>query len=195
MTNFDPSRYGPVVAELVRGNEMMELGPGNPDRERESRLRSLTPADLFPQRRIVDSDMARGCLAGLWLLHDFLHESHSISQEIHTTTGSYWHGIMHRRELDFGNAKYWFRRVSSHPVYKRLLVSVQASDEPPLASSELDGLRSGETWDPFRFVDLCEQATAQLANDLADACRLVGQLEWQLLFDFCYHHAIKQAAD
>ena len=46
--------------------------------------------------------MAACCLCGLWLLHDFLDESHSLSQEITTDTGSYWHGIMHRREPDYG---------------------------------------------------------------------------------------------
>lgn len=53
---------------------------------------------------------------GLWLYVDNLERSHTISQEIHSTTGSYWHGIMHRREGDFSNSRYWHRRAAGHPL-------------------------------------------------------------------------------
>ena len=49
--------------------------------------------------------------AGIWLYVDDLERSHGISQNLHTAEGSYWHGIMHRREGDFSNAKYWFRQA------------------------------------------------------------------------------------
>ena len=45
----------------------------------------------------------------------FLEPSHTISQGISSPSGSYWHGIMHRREPDYANAKYWFRRVGPAP--------------------------------------------------------------------------------
>src|SRR5690554_1595201 len=54
--------------------------------------------------------------AGLWLYIDELDRSHTISQRMHDATGSFWHGIMHRREGDFGNSHYWFRRTGDHPV-------------------------------------------------------------------------------
>ena len=68
--------------------------------------------------------MALACMAGLWLRHDFLDESHRISQDLENPSGSYWHGIMHRRELDFSNAKYWFRRVGMHRVFEPLWVLI-----------------------------------------------------------------------
>jgi len=57
-----------------------------------------------------------GLIAGLWLSVDLLDYSHRISQSMDEPTGAYWHGIMHRREGDFSNAKYWFHQASGHPA-------------------------------------------------------------------------------
>ena len=54
--------------------------------------------------------------AGLWLYVDELDRSHEISQDLIDPTGSYWHGIMHRREGDFSNSHYWFNRAGKHPA-------------------------------------------------------------------------------
>ena len=54
--------------------------------------------------------------AGLWLYVDELGRSHRVSQSIDDTTGSFWHGIMHRREGDFSNSHHWFRKAGDHPA-------------------------------------------------------------------------------
>jgi hypothetical protein len=177
--------YGPKTAALMEGR-VASLGPGKPNRAVYEQLRGLTTADLAPGSSIADNDMAQSCLAGLWLLHDFLDESHQISQQIETTTGSYWHGIMHRRELDFDNAKYWFRRVGRHEVFGPLADAArelaQAADAP-VAASFADG-----TWDAFRFVDLCRAAREDTADE--SILRQIAQREWELLFEFCYRRAV-----
>ncbi len=58
--------------------------------------------------------------AGLWLYVDELDRSHTISQALKTPTGSYWHGIMHRREGDFSNSHYWFHKTGNHPAMAHL---------------------------------------------------------------------------
>ena len=68
----------------------------------------------------VNADMGACCIAAVWLVHDFLDESHEISQGIDTPSGSFWHGILHRREGDYSNAKYWFRHVGQHEVFELL---------------------------------------------------------------------------
>jgi hypothetical protein len=183
---FDPRAYGPAVAELLLPRRECSLGQGTPNRAVELRIRKLTPETLLAGREVVDHDMAQACLAGLWLYHDFLEESHAISQEIHTPSGSFWHGILHRREGDYDNAKYWFRRVGNHPVYTPLR---QFAAEAAAGESDADTrfLLKQAAWDPFRFVDLCQASTARNAG--AELCESIQTREWELLFDYCYRAA------
>ncbi|KAA5538558.1 hypothetical protein FYK55_27450 [Roseiconus nitratireducens] len=102
-------------------------------------------------------------LSGMWLVAGDIHQSHSISQDLPSKEGSFLHGIMHRREHDFGNSKYWFRRVGSHPVFEQI-------------RSETDGHYS----DPFDFVDQCQQASGAEV----DACIDSQWVEWQALMLF-----------
>ena len=44
--------------------------------------------------------------------------SHNIAQDIHTTSGSWIHAYLHRKEGDNGNASYWYSRAGKKmPVY------------------------------------------------------------------------------
>jgi hypothetical protein len=173
MHEFRPSDYGPVLAPLVSGDRCRDLGEGSPDAAIRSALVAASVETAFAHAGIFDRDMAECCLAGLWLVHDFLDESHTISQGVETPTGAFWHGVMHRREGDFSNAKYWFRRVGNHEVIAQL--------------GDLAAEFGGEL-DPIAFVDACREAVRS-GGPNADFCRRVQQAEWELLFDFCYRRA------
>ena len=155
--------YPAAVAALLDVDHPPALGPGRPN------------LALRPQLVTACAALPPACAAGLWLRFDFLDESHAISQDLDTAEGSFWHAIMHRREPDASNSKYWWRRVGPHPVLNTL-------------AEQALGLGYKYTG-PFDFVDLCERVRGTGSTEEETAKR-VQQLEWQLLFDHCFHGTI-----
>lgn len=102
--------------------------------------------------------MAQCCCTGVWLRFDYLEQSHVISQGVETTEGSYWHAIVHRREPDFSNAKYWFRRVGQHAIFAPLRNAAERLAREHKTEPAADFLLRQSEWDPYQFVDLCEVA-------------------------------------
>jgi len=184
------ARYSPAVRELLKPRRTPPLGAGAPVRAAGERLRSLTVTSLFAPATVQDRMMGSACLAGLWLRFDFLDESHSLSQDIHTPDGSFWHGIMHRREGDFTNAKYWFARVRRHTVYWGL-AETGAGLARGVAGAPAWLARG--PWDADAFIDLCEECVTG-RSELTSLCESLQRREWELLFDHCYQRAVGVAA-
>jgi hypothetical protein len=138
-------------------------------------IRSQDPSTLFPEAR--DGQAA---LAGLLLRIGCWAESHTIAQDVASAQGSYWHGIIHRMEPDPSNAAYWFRRVGKHAVFPDLFKRAQEI----LGNGGPEHWRLKNLWDPFLFIDWCEEAREK--GGLAEAAASEIQMaEWQLLFDWC----------
>jgi len=151
-------------------------------------LKQLAPKDLFtsPLRSAED---AKAALSGLWLYHDFLDESHSISQELPSATGSLWHAILHRREGDFSNAKYWYARCRHHPAYPAIASAGAAALRASHAAPTLESLVRGE-WDPDGFVDVVRAIHTKTADPLYAAAVELQRAEWNALFAHCAHAAV-----
>lgn len=199
MKKFDPNLYGPLFADLLQEERLNPLGPGTPNTKMRPALAALTIEKAFVPYQLIVADMARACLAGIWLYHDFLDEAHQISQSIATTTGSYWHGIMHRREPDFSNSPDFqlkalkesrgFHRVGEHPIFTSLQQAAAELAAANTARESTEFLRQQKKWDPFAFIDLCEACVNRRAP-AEQLCRQIQQAEWRLLFDFCCHEAV-----
>jgi hypothetical protein len=95
--------------------------------------------------------------AGLLQVHDFWDASHTAAQAAddlgERATSAYWHAIAHRREPDYGNAAYWFRRVGRHPIFDDL-----ARDTLAIAGGMLDEGLWTPVWNPTSLVGLCSSA-------------------------------------
>jgi hypothetical protein len=183
MTSYDPSRYGSILAALIPADAVMPLDAGHPNSAAFEQLRQLTVENAFQHAQVADAAMARCCLSAVWLRHNYLEESHTISQGISTPSGSYWHGIMHRREGDFSNAKYWMRRVGEHPIDPRLAETV----------GQLEGstLPADATWDAAAFIDACASALRGAGKAEIATLGEIQLIEWKLLFEHCYSAAVR----
>lgn len=120
----------------------------------------------------------------LLLWHDHLDASHTISQAIETPDGSFVHAIMHRREPDYWNAKYWWRRVGAHPAFGEIARRVGESlacrrrrEESNFASKLLPAGK----WDACAFVDLCEQAASDPVH--VELLREIQRIETEVLLE------------
>lgn len=192
MSCFDPQAYGLVLAPLLATDRNRPLDAGEPNSDLYTQLSALTVDSAFDASSVEDRAMAEACLAGVWLLHDELDESHTISQSISNATGSYWHAIMHRREGDFSNSKYWFRNVGDHPAFEPLATrTADLAMEHNAVGVLPAGPFPSHSWDPFAFVDLVQGAVAG-RNDHAAFARAVQQAEWETLFDYCYREAVDE---
>jgi hypothetical protein len=150
-------------------------------------LGSASPEQLL-SGAIVSLEDARGLLAGLWLWHDFLDESHEISQRIASATGSFWHAILHRREGDFSNSKYWYAKCRNHPVLGAIYGQANGLIHPLPADKALLKLVNG-SWDAFAFVDLVEEVYEKPGDPRREIAVSLQQMEWRALFDYCARQA------
>ncbi len=133
-----------LLAEYPLVLAMQDLLPGS---HKASPMRAEVVAELQPYPELE---------AAMWLYLDDLDRSHTISQGISDPVGAYWHGIMHRREGDFWNAKYWFRQAQT------INLAIPA-------------------YEPSAFVDQVEAADGANPPDLVEMQRK----EWIALFNYC----------
>lgn len=163
--HFSPDVLQAIVAANVPG---LGAGPVNPA------IKNVLEADasLTSDSTAISSDHQSALRSALWLLAGDLGRSHQISQDLSTPLGSFWHGVMHRREADYHNAKYWFYKCPKLGFFERLKTLV---DNDPLASP----LARGTTWDPFEFVDQCQKG-AKKHGELEQQCIRAQWLEWQV---------------
>ena len=192
--------YTPAITEVIEkleaGNPLPTLVPQKAwSPELTEALQSSSLDDLFQGEPVKNTTFGEAIKSGLLLWNDALDESHTISQELQNQTGSYWHGIMHRREPDYSNSKYWFGRVGTHPIFpalrERALAVLKEIPNPSDALAHIaETIEAEEKWDAYQFIDWCQ--TAENGSD-ADVTRFLQQVqaeEIKLLLAYSYQNAV-----
>jgi hypothetical protein len=100
----------------------------------------------------------------LHLLNDDLDAAHQIVQEANTPDANYLHALVHRREGDLSNARYWLRTMSGHAVWGAL-----RQDYPD--------------WDPLKFLVWCESCSEGCSERSCEWLQQVQVREIQLLLE------------
>jgi hypothetical protein len=164
----------PTIDSLFDTPEPPALGP----RRRPSAL-SLAEAESRVAHACADRGLKgerAQCLRALFLLwHDHLDPAHALVQDLGGGDAAFVHGIIHRREPDYSNARYWFNRIGPH----RALEPLAEAAAPLLAGRPALPyrlIRDG-VWDPFVFIDVVSTAARQPEAD--PEARLLRDLQRQ----------------
>ena len=178
-------KYAPFIDKLLsRSDVLQELQPKEPLLwSLTDEFRGLSDSELAGGREILDARQFALIRGGVLYVLDEIDDAHRIFQEESSDEGSYWHGMMHRREGDFDNARYWFRRAGRLAVF---------SDIQDAARSGSPSMSRQETWDPYLFAGLCEQARFG-AQELVPECRHLQRAEFDGMFERAWRKAVAPA--
>ncbi|MEK7780001.1 MAG: hypothetical protein AAB370_00700 [Verrucomicrobiota bacterium] len=174
---------GQVIAEikeLLVTDEPAGLGPKSRAGVLSESVLNAKLNSLFSEARLSppQQELIRSVLL-LW--HDHLAASHNISQSIENADGSFVHAIMHRREPDYWNAKYWWRRVGAHPAFPEIARRVGELLKQSGAGELATKLLPGGKWDACAFVDACEVAAD--ASEREALLREIQRIECEVLLE------------
>lgn len=177
----------PGLPELLETASPAGLGP-EPREDRmdtpalTGKIRTVLAGTALPrlQQKLIE--------AALLLWHDHLDEAHGIVQSIDNPDGSLIHGILHRREPDYSNAKYWFRKAGSHSIFPALAEnsrSILSGLGLEVLSTRM--LRDGK-WDASAFADLCRDTRTRADPAGIKACEEVQREEFRLILSHLLGH-------
>ena len=166
-----------ALKELLQTPEPAGLGPvSRPGVQSEPVLKKELENALAGSALPAQKKELIRALILLW--HDHLDAAHTIAQDIDNPDGAFVHGIMHRREPDYG-------RVGDHPVFAEIASRVMASNN---AQSDLPLIRKitpKGAWDAFAFIDAVEEAAGLVASDeRKQVLQEIQRIEIQTLVDY-----------
>lgn len=125
--------------------------------------------------------------ASLYLWHDHLDAAHEIVQDLPSADGSLLHAIIHRREPDYPNARYWLQRAGSHPSFARLAAEARQAIATAAQPTLLARLLPHGAWDPGAFVDAVRAARAQSQTTASPLLEILEALQELEMCSFLHH--------
>ena len=171
-------KYSDLVDRLLEyGDLLLKLRPTEvADTAKLLRIRAADDATVCGGQAIVEPSMFALVRGGLLYAIDAIDESHVVVQGIDGDVSAYWHGMIHRREGDFDNARYWFRRAGALTFFGEL---------HRRASQVASVFAAQSNWDPYLFTGLCEQDKFG-DTEMRDQLVKLQRIEFDAIFDYVW---------
>ena len=144
-----------AIIELLQENNPAPLGKG-PRKTRADKAGIESCMGKWKSEGSLETEKFQLIKAVILLWHDYLDECHAICQDIKSSSGSLIHAMMHRREGDFWNAKYWYDRAGRHPVYEHYEAYLRTEYDSKSMPGDLRA-SLGERWNPGRITEEIEK--------------------------------------
>lgn len=173
---MDPSKSNAISLLFPESTEIPDLGPG----PRNGTLSIAAVEHLLAELPKEDGRSTQLVRALVLVWHDHHDPAHVIVQDMPSQDAAYVHAILHRREPDFGNARYWFRRLNNHPAFSQLAARADAVIRNSSGDLNLGELQPNTGWDALAFVDACEHPGAKSGVRHA-TLRTIQQAEFEIL--------------
>lgn len=164
--------YSAFITDFLRAAQLPRISAQEP----------LPDQDLIQQVTAAkEKEIAPGtgptasCIRSLlFLAAGGLSQAHRIVQEMSTTDAAYIHGVIHRVDDDFDNARYWFRGARVHPAAAEMYRRASASS-PTMSQSA--------GWDPILVTDLLEKSRS---SGVSEELQTLLTIEFEELLRFLW---------
>lgn len=182
------SRYPDFIQRLLLHEDTLrEPLPTEPSNwELVMRIRAADPAAIFGDETPLPGAPLPLLRGALFYFHNALEDARREFNNGEGEIAAYWHGMVHRRQADFENARHWMRRAGELPMFQEM--QSRAGDASPHMTRQ-------PGWDPFLFATLCEQFKYGETAYKAEIIHL-QKVEFAVLFDYLWRRCagLKPAA-
>ncbi len=175
--------YSDFIDRLLLNPDLLKkLTPTEPlEWNLPAKIRDASDEVLSGGKEITDRKIFALVRGALLYAVDALDAAHRIFQDEPGDLGSYWHGMMHRREGDFDNARYWFRRAGGLPIFDRMHEA---------AAEASANMAKQPTWDAYLLTGMCEQAKFG-DTDAVPECVRLQRVEFEEMLAYCWRQSVR----
>jgi hypothetical protein len=169
---YSGMNYSAFITDFLRVAHLPRISAQEPlpDQELIQQVTAAKEKEIAPA-----SGPTASCIRSLlFLAAGGMTQAHRIVQEMSTTDAAYIHGVIHRVDDDFDNARYWFRGARLHPAAAEMYRRAAASS-PTMARCP--------GWDPILVTDLLEKSRT---SGVSEELRTLLTIEFEELLRFLW---------